>query len=169
MSDKLARITRRIYAISAFVLAVSFFLPLTVRTTYVDAEGKLGGLLRQWFPGAGAEGVTSPGFVWENMEWTILLIFFVPVVLVALRKLPSQKLRSLITWVTPLAAGLLLFSLIVIVWLSDFSILPGNIERSYGGFVALGALICFFVSSIFLVVAVTSGGNYSDSRGCNHD
>jgi hypothetical protein len=164
---RLERVITRMCVISSLALAVSFVLPLTKHTAYIDADGAPVGMLGQLFPDSSMAGVVSHQYTWDDMVWAVPLIYFLPLVLVLLQRLRWRRLETLATFSAPIIAGLLMVPLFAMVSFSSFSLFPGSVERSYGGYVALGALICFFVSATIL--AVLAHRHRSGDQGINPD
>jgi hypothetical protein len=167
VTTRLERVIPRICVLSSLALAVSFVLPLTNQTTYVDADETPVGLLGQLFPDSSMAGVVSHQYTWDDMAWAVPVIYFLPLVLAVLQRLRWRKLRALATLSAPVVAGLFVIPLFAMVSFSSFSFFPGSVERSYGGYVALGALICFFVSATIL--AVFAHRHRSGDQGINPD
>ena len=137
--------------LSALVLALSFVLPLSSYTTYVDADGRPVGPAGQLFHDADAKRVTSYGYFWEDMSWVAPLIFFLPAALALLNKRGAPRFQAALTMAAPLVAACLLIPLAARVWFADFNIFPWTgAERACGGYVALGSLGCFCITSTIL-------------------
>ena len=148
MRTKIERAVVGVCFLSALLLAVSFMLPLTEYKTVVDADGRPVGILGQLFPGPGSDSVTTYGFFWEDINWVVPAVFFLPALLMVLREWGAPRLRAVVTIAAPLVAVCLLIPLMTMVQFADFGVFPGTGgERAYGGYVALVALGCFLVAA----------------------
>jgi len=154
MSAKNETVLVSVCFLSALVLAVSFAFPLSTHATYLDDDGRPAGWLGQLLPDQNSDRVLSYEYFWEDINWLVPLVFFLPVVLVALRQWGPPRFRMVLTVATPLLAAGLLVPLVAMVELADLSVFPGTgSERAYGGYVALGALGCFLIATGLLAVA----------------
>jgi hypothetical protein len=153
MTSKIKKAGWSISLISALLLALSLFLPLAEYSTYVDDAGKPLGLVGQLFSKPGSEQVATYGSFWDAMHWEGV-IFLVPLLLVALKRWGPRYFHPALTVVTPLIAAFLLAILLTIVEFTDLGIWPWvGVNRAYGGYVALGALGSFFVTTSIVAVS----------------
>ena len=155
MNASFHRATVNACLLSALALAVSSVLPLTEDTIYLDADGRPAGLLSQLLPDPTSPRVTTHQSFWGGPDWEApAVIVFLPALLaMALRWGPS-RLRPIVALGSPPIAACLLMGLGVAVWFADFDVLSGpGPRRSYGGYVALGAMGCFLIATSILAVA----------------
>ena len=96
MTARENRFASLVSGFSALILAISFVLPLTGHTTYLNAAGNPAGFLAQLFPSPDAVAATSYGFVWDDMSWTVSLIFFLPALLLIFRNSQNNKLLTIV-------------------------------------------------------------------------
>jgi hypothetical protein len=144
----------RLCLISALTLAVSFVLPLSEVTTYLNTDGTPIGLLGQWFPSPDQNSEVSRHFFWQEPGSVLPLVFFVPLISVAAKYRGVRRWHKYITLCSPILAGFFLMPLFGSVLFCEFSLVPGGgPQRSYGGYVALASLLCFFAASCGLLVA----------------
>jgi uncharacterized membrane protein YhaH (DUF805 family) len=154
MSKRVEESVVAVCFLSALILAVSFVLPLTEYTTFVDANGRPVGIVGQLFPDPDSGRVTTYGFFWEDINWVVPVVFFLPALLIVLRKWGALRLRAVLSIAAPLVASCLLVPLVAMVQFADFGVFPGTGgERAYGCYVALGSLGCFVVASSILAAS----------------
>jgi hypothetical protein len=152
MASKAKRIVLVAHAMSAVVLALSFFLPVAESTTYLGSDGRPVGLLGQVFPSPDFATATSYSFFWEDANWVVPVVFFVPALLVVARVSRATP-RSLVVLdlAAPPAAAFLLLPLLAMVSAANLGVVPGmRGERAFGAYLALGALACFLTAATVL-------------------
>jgi len=154
MNATVERAMGRLCFLSAIILALSFVLPLSQHATYLDADGRPAGLLGQLFPDPDSARVVDYEYFWQDLHGVTLLVFFLPLTLIVMRRWRGARFRSALSLAAPLIAVWLLAPLVVMFQFADFALFPGTgSERALGSYVALASLVGFLITSGVLAAA----------------